>query len=207
MLNSLKRSSLPEEMDKNEILTHFQETGAILKGHFKLSSGLHSDTYLQCARLLQHPDRADLLCSELASIIREKIKTKIDLVVAPAMGGLIVGYEVARQLGLPSIFCERVDGKFEFRRGFEVPKGANVLIVEDVVTTAKSSFETIEAIKTAGGNVVGEACLVDRSSGKHGLPFPLASLIELDVPTYHPDALPDHLKGSEAVKPGSRFLK
>jgi len=121
-------------MNKNEILAHFQETGAILKGHFKLSSGLHSDTYLQCARLLQYPDRADLLCSELAARVREKISPLIsplkggkegggiDLVVAPAMGGLIVGYEVARQLDLPSIFCERVDGKFEFRRGFEVPK-------------------------------------------------------------------------------------
>ena len=194
-------------MDKPQIIKIFEQCGAILKGHFKLSSGLHSDTYLQCAKLLMHPDQADILCSELAAKIREKIKTKIDLVISPAMGGVVVGYEVARQLGLPAIFCERVDGKFEFRRGFEVPQGANVLIVEDVVTTAKSSFETVDCIKAAGGNVIGEACLVDRSSGKHGLPFPLVSLIELDVPAYQPDALPEHLKNIEAVKPGSRFLK
>lgn len=193
-------------MNKDQVLKHFEETGAILKGHFKLSSGLHSDTYLQCAKLLSHPDRADVLCKELAKIIRSKISQKIDLVVAPAMGGVVIGYEVARQLGVQSIFCERVEGQFQFRRGFEIPQGANVLIVEDVVTTAKSSFETIEAIKAAGGNPIGEASLVDRSSGTHGLPFPLASLIELDVPTYQPDALPDHLKGIEAVKPGSRFL-
>lgn len=194
-------------MNKDDVLKHFTETGAILKGHFKLSSGLHSDTYLQCAKLLSHPDRAEILCKELAKKIKEKVSAKIDIVVAPAMGGVVVGYEVARQLGLQGIFCERVEGKFEFRRGFEIPQGANVLIVEDVVTTAKSSFETIEAIKAAGGNPVAEASLVDRSSGKHGLPFPLVSLIELDVPTYQPDALPDHLKGVEAVKPGSRFLR
>ncbi len=190
-------------MDKEEILGYFKKTGAILKGHFKLSSGLHSDTYLQCAKLLSHPDIAEKLCAELA----KKIAAKIDLVIAPAMGGVVVGYEMARQLGVPGIFCERVDGKFEFRRGFEVPQNAKVLIVEDVVTTAKSSFETVDCIKAAGGNVVAEACLVDRSAGKHGLPFPLYSLIELDVPTYQPDALPEHLKNIEAVKPGSRFLK
>ncbi len=233
--------TIEEKMNKNEIIKIFEECGAILKGHFKLSSGMHSDTYLQCAKLLMHPQKADILCAQLAKNIRKKITPHtfplpgketndpsplsggksfnssplsggiegggIDLVVAPAMGGVVVGYEVARQLGVPGIFCERVDGKFEFRRGFEVPQGANVLIVEDVVTTAKSSFETIECIERAGGKVVGEACLVDRSAGKHNLPFPLASLIELDVPTYDPANLPEHLKGTEAVKPGSRFLK
>lgn len=194
-------------MRREEIIKIFEGCEAILKGHFKLSSGLHSDTYLQCAKLLMHPEYADVLCCELATKIREKIPGKIDLVVSPAMGGVVVGYEVARQLGLPAIFCERVDGKFEFRRGFEVPQGANVLIVEDVVTTAKSSFETVECIKAAGGNVVGEACLVDRSAGKHNLPFPLAALIELNVPTYQPDALPEHLQNIPAVKPGSRYIK
>lgn len=189
-------------MEKSEVLREFERTGAILKGHFKLSSGLHSDTYLQCAKILSHPDVAEKLCKALA----EKISVKPDLVVAPAMGGVVVGYEVARQLGVQGIFCERVEGVFEFRRGFEIPHGAKVLIVEDVVTTAKSSFETIEAIRKAGGEVIGEACLVDRSSGRHNLPFPLFALMELDVPTYNPDDLPEHLKGTEAVKPGSRFL-
>lgn len=194
-------------MNKNDVLKRFEQTGAILKGHFKLSSGMHSDTYLQCAKLLSHPQIAEELCKEIANKVREKISAKINLVVAPAMGGVVVGYEVARQLGLQGIFCERVEGVFELRRGFEIPQGANVLIVEDVVTTAKSSFETVECIKKYGGNVVGEACLVDRSSGKHGLPFPLASLIELDVPIYDPANLPEHLKNIEAIKPGSRFLK
>ena len=194
-------------MNKDEVLKHFEQTGAILKGHFKLSSGMHSETYMQCARLLSYPDVAAKLCSELAKKIKTMIPAKIDMVVAPAMGGVVVGYEVARQLGVQGIFCERVEGTFELRRGFEIPQGANVIIVEDVVTTAKSSFETVECIKRYGGNVVGEACLVDRSSGKHNLPFPLAALIELDIPTYAPDNLPEHLKNVEAVKPGSRFLK
>ena len=192
-------------MDKAQVIKVFEECGAILKGHFKLSSGMHSDTYLQCAKLLMHPQKADLLCKEIAKKIKEKIG-QVDLVVAPAMGGVVVGYEVARQLGVPSIFCERVDGKFEFRRGFEVPQNAKILIVEDVVTTAKSSFETVDCIKANGGIVVGEACLVDRSAGKHGLPFPLAALMELEVPIYSPENLPAHLQGTEAVKPGSRFL-
>ena len=194
-------------MNKNEIIEIFKESGAILHGHFKLSSGLHSDTYLQCAKLLMHPEKADILAKELAKKVKAQLKAKIDLVVSPALGGLIIGYEMARQLKAPTIFCERVDGKFEFRRGFEIPRGANVLIVEDVVTTAKSSLETAECVKTLGGNVIGEACLIDRSSGKHSLPFPLISLLELDVPTYPPDALPEHLRNIEAVKPGSRYLK
>ena len=193
-------------MNKNEVLAEFEAAGAILKGHFKLSSGLHSDTYLQCARVLMQPARAEKLCKVLAQKVRDKIGA-VDLVVAPAMGGLIVGYETARQLGVDSIFCERVDGVFEFRRGFSIPAGARILIVEDVVTTAKSSFETLETIKAAGGNVVGEACLIDRSCGKHGLPFPLVCLTELEVAAYSVDALPPHLAGTEAVKPGSRFLQ
>lgn len=197
-------------MTEAEILKEFEETSAILKGHFKLSSGMHSDTYLQCAKLLMHPQRAEKLCKILAAKVLAKIgSTKLDLVVSPAMGGVIIGYELARQLGLPQIFCERVDGKFEFRRGFEVPKNANILIVEDVVTTAKSSLETVEAIKAAGGNPVLEASLVDRSGGEATkiLPFPLISLITLNVPIFDPANLPAHLAGTEAIKPGSRFIK
>ena len=197
-------------MTEAEILKEFEETSAILKGHFKLSSGMHSDTYLQCARLLMHPQRSEKLCKILASRVREKLGSqKLDLVVSPAMGGVIIGYELARQLGLPQIFCERVDGKFEFRRGFEVPKNANILIVEDVVTTAKSSMETVDCIKAAGGNPVLEASLIDRSGGlaTKTLPFPLVSLLTLNVPIYDPASLPPHLAGTEAVKPGSRFLK
>jgi orotate phosphoribosyltransferase len=193
-------------MNKDEVLKEFAEAEAILKGHFKLSSGKHSDTYLQCARVLMHPARAEKLCKVLADKVRAAVGA-VDLVVAPAMGGLIVGYEIARQLGVDSIFCERIEGVFEFRRGFVVPEGAKVLIVEDVVTTAKSSFETLECIKAAGGKVVGEACLIDRSCGKHNLPFPLVCLAELEVAVYDADNLPAHLAGTEAVKPGSRFLK
>jgi len=192
-------------MKKDEVLKEFEASGAILKGHFKLSSGKHSDTYMQCARVLMSPARAEKLCKVLAEKVRATIG-EVDLVVAPAMGGLIVGYETARQLNVDSIFCERVDGEFEFRRGFVIPEGAKVLIVEDVVTTAKSSFETLEAIKAAGGNVVGEACLIDRSCGKHNLPFPLVCLTELEVAAYDEDALPPHLAGTEAIKPGSRFI-
>lgn len=193
-------------MNKDEVLKEFENAGAILKGHFKLSSGKHSDTYLQCARVLMNPARAEKLCKVLAEKVRAAVG-EIDLVVAPAMGGVIVGYEMARQLGVDEVFCERVDGKFEFRRGFSFPKDAKILIVEDVVTTAKSSFETIECIESYGGKVVGEACLIDRSCGKHNLPFPLVCLTELEVAAYDEDDLPEHLAGTEAVKPGSRFLK
>lgn len=193
-------------MNEQEILKEFEDAQAILKGHFKLSSGKHSDTYLQCARVLMNPARAGRLCEALANKVREAVG-EIDLVVAPAMGGVVVGYEMARQLGVDEVFCERVDGEFIFRRGFEIPQGAKILIVEDVVTTAKSSFETIECIKKFGGVPVAEASLIDRSAGTHGLPFPLVSLMELAIPTYDQDNLPEHLAGTEAIKPGSRFIK
>lgn len=193
-------------MKAEQVLAEFEEAGAILKGHFKLSSGKHSDTYMQCARVLMDTARAQRLCLALAEKVRAQVG-EVNLVVAPAMGGVVVGYEVARQLGVASIFCERVDGVFEFRRGFSIAAGARILIVEDVVTTAKSSFETLECIKAAGGTVVGEACLVDRSCGKHGLPFPLMCLAEIEIATFEPDDLPAHLQAVEAVKPGSRFLQ
>jgi orotate phosphoribosyltransferase len=193
-------------LSEHEIMAEFMAAEAILRGHFILSSGLHSDTYLQCARVLMNPARADKLCKALAEKLRTTVKEKIDLVVAPAMGGVIVGYEMGRQLGVETIFCEREAGEFTLRRGFTIPEGATILLVEDVVTTGKSSLETVECIKRHGGNVVAEASLIDRSNGKHGLPFPLISLLTLDVKSYPADHLPAHLEGTPAVKPGSRFL-
>ena len=194
-------------MNDNEIMAEFEEAEAILRGHFILSSGLHSDTYLQCARVLMNPKRAEKLCAALALKVRKQLQDKIDLVVAPAMGGVVVGYEMGRQLGVETIFCERENGEFALRRGFRIEAGLKVLMVEDVVTTGKSSLEAVRCVEAAGAIVIGEASLIDRSNGSHGLPFPLISLLMLDVKTYQPDALPEHLKGTEAVKPGSRWLQ
>lgn len=195
-------------LNEQEIMAEFTAAEAILRGHFILSSGLHSDTYLQCARVLMNPKRAEKLCAALAQKIAQALPGQgIDLVVAPAMGGVVVGYEMGRQLGVETIFCERENGEFTLRRGFRIPQGARILLVEDVVTTGKSSLETVRCIEAHGGTVVAEASLIDRSGGEHGLPFPLISLLTLDVQTYRPDALPAHLQGIEAVKPGSRFLK
>lgn len=195
-------------MQQLDIMREFELAEAILRGHFILSSGLHSDTYLQCARVLMNPKRADMLCHALAERVREAMKGQaIDMVVAPAMGGVVVGYEMGRQLGVDTIFCERENGQFTLRRGFTIPPQARILLVEDVVTTGKSSLETVECIKAYGGTVVAEASLIDRSNGTHGLPFPLISLLTLDVKSYQPDALPEHLKNTPAVKPGSRWLQ
>ncbi len=195
-------------MNEAEILKEFTDAEAILKGHFILSSGLHSDTYLQCARVLMDAKRAERLCAALAAKVKQQFpNVKFDLVVAPAMGGVVVGYEMGRQLGVPSIFCERENGAFTFRRGFGIEKGSKILVVEDVVTTAKSSIETIDCIKAHGGEVIAEASLIDRGEGARGLPIPLISLLKLNVPAFQPDALPEHLKNIPAVKPGSRWLK
>ncbi len=194
-------------LSEQEIMAEFEAAEAILKGHFILSSGLHSDTYLQCARVLMSPARAEKLCKALAEKLRASITEKIDLVVAPAMGGVVVGYEMGRQLGVETIFCEREAGEFTLRRGFRIEPGQRVLMVEDVVTTGKSSMEAVRCVEAAGGVVIGEASLIDRSGGAHSLPFPLVSLLKVDVKTYHADHLPPHLEGTEAVKPGSRFLK
>lgn len=194
-------------LNDQEIMKEFEASEAILRGHFILSSGLHSDTYLQCARVLMNPARADRLCKALAEKVRAGISSEIDMVVAPAMGGVVVGYEMGRQLGVDTIFCERENGEFALRRGFRIAPGARVLMVEDVVTTGKSSLEAVKCVEAAGGTVVAEASLIDRSNGAHGLPFPLVSLMMLDVKTYQPDALPEHLKGTQAVKPGSRWLQ
>lgn len=193
-------------MNDNDIMQHFMAAQAILKGHFILSSGLHSDTYLQCARVMMEPARAALLCAELAKRVMQA-GIEADIVVAPAMGGVVVGYEMGRQLEVPTIFCERVDGQFSLRRGFELKEGQKVLLVEDVVTTGKSSLETVACVEHYGAEVVAEASLIDRSNGMHGLPFSLISLLTLDVASYDPHSLPPHLQETEAIKPGSRWLK
>lgn len=190
-----------------QILQEFHDAGAILKGHFVLSSGLHSDTYLQCARVLMNPARAARLCNALAAKVTSQIATPIDMVVAPAMGGVVVGYEMGKQLGVDTIFCERENGAFALRRGFNIPEGANILLVEDVVTTGKSSLETVACIEAHSGNVVAEASLIDRSNGAHALPFPLVSLLALEVASFAADAVPAHLQNIPAVKPGSRWLQ
>ena len=194
-------------LTEQQIMVEFEAAEAILKGHFILSSGLHSEMYLQCARVLMSPKRAEKLCADLAATVKQALNQQIDLVVAPAMGGVVVGYEMGRQLGVETIFCERENGEFTLRRGFTITPGTRILLVEDVVTTGKSSLETVKCIESFGGEVIGEASLIDRSNGKHGLPFPLTSLLTLDVKTYQPDALPAHLKDVPAVKPGSRWLQ
>lgn len=195
-------------MQESDILRIFESSDALLKGHFILSSGKHSDTYLQCARVLMDARNAEKLCAALAEKIRIQLDGRsIDLVVSPAMGGVVVGYEMGRQLGVPALFCERVDGTFTLRRGFAIPEGANILLVEDVVTTGKSSLETFDCIRQHGGTVVAEACLVDRSGGKAELGVPLISLLKLEVPAYDADDLPAHLQDTPAVKPGSRWLQ
>lgn len=195
-------------MQRDEVMKEFKDAGAILSGHFVLSSGLHSPTYLQCARVLMDAKRADRLCNALAQKITQTMAgVKFDMVFSPAMGGVVVGYEMGRQLNIPSVFCERVDGKFTLRRGFELAKGMKLLLVEDVVTTGKSSLEAVECAKEYGAEVVAEASLINRSGKESPLPFPLISLMQLDVPTYQPDQLPPELQAIPAVKPGSRFLK
>ena len=157
-------------MNDNDIMAEFEAAEAILRGHFILSSGLHSDTYLQCARVLMNPKRADKLCAALAQKLRATLKDeRIDLVVAPAMGGVVVGYEMGRQLGLETIFCERENGEFALRRGFAIQPGARVLMVEDVVTTGKSSLEAVKCVEAAGGTVVAEVSLIDRSNAVFGV--------------------------------------
>ncbi len=190
----------------DEVLGDFRAAGALLEGHFILSSGLHSPRYLQCARVLMDPARAERLCRAIAGKVQAGGFGNVELVASPAMGGVIVGYEVARQLGVPAIFFERVSGKLELRRGFSIPKGIRVLMVEDIVTTGLSSRECIEGINAEGGVTVAAACLIDRSSGKADVGVPLFALTSLDVPTYPPDALPPELLAIPASKPGSRSL-
>jgi orotate phosphoribosyltransferase len=194
-------------MTNDEVLAEFRAAGALLEGHFILSSGLRSPRYLQCARVLMDPARAARLCAALAAKVNARIGNGIDLVASPAMGGVIVGYEMARQLGVDSIFFERVDGKLALRRGFQIRKGARVLMVEDIVTTGLSSRECIAGIGEEGGVTVGAACLIDRSGGKADLGVPLSALASMEIPTYPAESLPPELAVIPAVKPGSRGLK
>ena len=189
-------------LSHDEVLGEFRAAGALLEGHFILSSGLHSSRYLQCARVLMDPKRAARLCESL----RQKITGQFDLVASPAMGGVVVGYEMGRQLGVPAIFFERVDGKLSLRRGFNISKGARVLMVEDIVTTGLSSRECIAGIAEEGGVTVAAACLIDRSGGKADLGVPLYALTSLEIPAYAADALPPELAAIPAIKPGSRGL-
>ncbi|WP_169568931.1 orotate phosphoribosyltransferase [Sneathiella limimaris] len=194
-------------MTPEDVLKHFRETDALLEGHFLLSSGLHSDRYLQCARVLMYPERAAALCGALAKKVKDELgEDAVDVVVAPAMGGVVVGYEMARQLGVPGMFTERVEGEFTFRRGFELEKGARVIMSEDIVTTGKSSRECIKVIEQNGGKVVGATCLIDRSNGTADVGVPLFSLMKMDVKTYEAGQLPPELEKIPAIKPGSRGL-
>ena len=195
------------KLDHDQVLDEFRAAGALLEGHFVLSSGLHSARYLQCARVLMEPARAERLCQALAAKIRGAGVGPIDLVASPAMGGVVVGYEMARQFGVPSIFFERVDGQLVLRRGFDIKPGARVLMVEDIVTTGLSSRECIAGIAALGGNTVATACLVDRSGGKADVGVPIYALTALNIPAYAADALPPELAAIPATKPGSRDLK
>ena len=191
-------------MTDDDVLAEFRAAEALLEGHFILSSGLRSSRYLQCARVLMSPARAERMAQALAARIPADVKARVTAVIAPAMGGLICGYELARALGVDSMFVERPTGTFELRRGFRLEPGQQVLLMEDVVTTGLSSREAIAAITAAGGEVIHAASLVDRSNGKADLGVPFTPLIQLDVPSYQPDALPPELEAIPAIKPGSR---
>ena len=191
-------------MSDEQILAEFRAADALLEGHFILSSGLRSPKYLQCARVLMDPARAERLATELASRLPKIVRDQIEVVVSPAMGGVIIGHEMGRALGKPAMFLERPQGTFEFRRGFHLEPGTKVLMVEDVVTTGLSSREAMDAVRRAGGEAVAEAALVDRSSGKADLGVPFVPLIRIDVPTYEADSVPPELAAIPAIKPGSR---
>jgi len=191
-------------MSDDEILAEFRAADALLEGHFILSSGLRSPRYLQCARVLMDPARSERLARELASRIPQDVRDRIHAVISPAMGGVIIGHEMGRALGRPAMFLERPQGTFELRRGFRIDPGTKVLMVEDVVTTGLSSREAIDAVRAAGGDVLSEAALVDRSSGSADLGIPFYPLIRIDVPTYEADSVPPELASIPAIKPGSR---
>ncbi len=193
-------------MKEAKVLKEFEKAGALLRGHFILSSGLHSPIFLQKALVFQNPKRTSRLCKALAKKVEKAEIGKIDVIVSPAVGGIIPGYETARHMDVPAMYVEREEGEFRLRRGFELKKGAKVLVVEDIVTTGLSSRECIDAVRKVGGDVVAEACLIDRSGGKADVGAPLISLAQIDIPTYKPDDLPPELEGTPAVKPGSRGL-
>mgnify|MGYP001158202051 CR=1 FL=1 len=188
-------------------LNILKKTNALLEGHFVLSSGLHSSQYIQCAKLLSYPNFAKDICISLSKKIKKKYK-KIDLILAPAIGGIVIGYEIGRLLNKETIFCERVKGKFSLRRGFKIKKNYKVLIIEDVITTGKSSLECVKLIKKAKAKNIGFACIIDRSSKKSlKINKKIISHIKLNIPTYKKNKLPLFLKSLPITKPGSRYLK
>lgn len=190
-------------MTEAEVLDEFRAANALLEGHFILSSGLRSPVFLQKMLVFQDPVRTERLARALAAVITDAFGP-VDLVVSPAMGGIIPGYETARALGCKAVFVERVDGQFELRRNFEIPQGARVVMVEDLVTTGLSSRECIAAIRQHPGTLLGAACIIDRSNGTADVGVPLVSLCKLDIPAYPADALPPELAAIPPVKPGSR---
>jgi orotate phosphoribosyltransferase len=192
-------------MTADEVLAEFRAAGALLEGHFILSSGLRSPVFLQKMFVFMDPHRTERLCKALAQKIEASFG-KIDYVVSPAVGGIVPGYETARHLNAKAIFVEREDGQFRLRRGFAIPEGARVVMVEDIVTTGLSSRECLAAIADEPGELLGAACLIDRSGGKADVGKPLVSLVQLDIPSYAPDALPPELAAIPAIKPGSRGL-
>ena len=191
-------------MNKQELLNIFEETGALQYGHFILSSGKRSDTYCQCSKLFIDPKTSTIIGNALAKEVESKINEKIEYVIAPALGGILVGYEVARSLNSKSLFFERTNEEFELRRGFEIEQNKNVLFIEDVITTGKSSKECLEKLENMNINILGIACIVDRSQEDIFVNHEIISLLKLDISTYDPDNLPEDLKKIDPVKPGSR---
>ena len=191
-------------MKEEELLNIFEETAAIQHGHFILSSGKRSGTYCQCSRLFIDSKTSKIIGNELVRKVESKINEKIEYVIAPALGGILVGYEVARCLNSKFIFFERTNEEFELRRGFEIEQNQNVLFIEDVITTGKSSKECLEKLDKMSINILGIACIVDRSQGNIFDNHEIISLLKLDIPTYHPDNLPEDLKKIDPIKPGSR---
>ena len=192
-------------MTNDDVLDEFRQAGALREGHFVLSSGLHSGVFLQKNLVFMYPDRTERLCRALADLIRERVG-EVDVCVSPAVGGIIPGYETARQLGVPSIYVEREGGVLKFRRAFGIEPGARVAMIEDIVSTGLSSRECVQAIQDAGGNVVCAACIVDRSGGRADSGVPMIALATLDVPAYPADALPPALAAIPEEDPGSRRL-
>ena len=192
-------------MEKQEISNLFEETGAIQHGHFILSSGKRSSTYCQCAKLFIYPEVAEKICNALSQKVLKYISENIDYVVAPAIGGILVGYELSRQLKTKSVFYERANGMFQLRRGFNIEPNSNVILVEDVITTGKSAIECIEELNKIGVNFLGTACLIDRTNSDSKLKN-LISVHKLDIPIYDENSLPDNLKTIDPVKPGSRDI-
>ena len=190
-------------MNTEDVLAEFEDAGALQKGHFKLSSGLHSDTYLNKSIVSMYPDRTEKLCQALAQKASAAVGD-IDVVVSPAMGAIIYGYETSRHLSVPFMFVERVDGEFQLRRGFNIADGAKVLVVEDIVSTGLSARECITAISALGANILGLACLIDRSNGEADVGAPMIPLASMKVEAWEANNLPAHLKNTPVVKPGSR---